>query len=122
MGGPAMKRTNEDRKGFDLIKWMIVVSHEQECSICASVNTDGGQFTAPVKTPFGYIGLQAIVHEAGTPQPLPLPGEDITKQPIALNLIPGETLEPLSRINFGPGIALSRTSKSRMSDSLRRTQ
>lgn len=88
-------------KIFSHIRRMIVVRQGHGYSTCVPIYRYNGQGTTRKIMRKDVIGAHAIVYQVGTRVPEPLNGEELTKHPIALDLVPGERLALESRIHFG---------------------
>jgi hypothetical protein len=81
---------------------MVVIQERHGYSHCLKISTYSGQGTKTKNLSLPAKRAHAVIHSSTQAVVHPLPEEKwLSKQPIAVNMAPGQTLKPESRINFG---------------------
>lgn len=102
--GPDVKFTRDNRFGekiFSHIRRMIVVRQRYGYCWCVAINTYGGKGLAGKNPSDAKVQSHTVVHES-TARPFTFQEEQglMNKEPIAIKMVQGHTLDKASRLNY----------------------
>jgi hypothetical protein len=102
--GPDVQFTRDNRFGekiFSHIRRMVVIRQRYGYCWCIAINTYGGRGLGGKRRSDGQVQSHTIVYES-TSRPTMFKEEQfrMNKEPIAVDMVPGHTLDKASRLNY----------------------